>query len=241
MPLRTQPLRSVGLQRSHVDQSGDAPLELVHPPREVDDVGELLARQLGHDAAYALQPASEDLLVLGQVQGARLRGPCGVQLVDAPQQPIDRRGAVFDQVITSIDQQLQLPRLLVVGRDRQVRLTQRGTGDRRRRADWLLSRVGWLENSENVFTTGFVCVINRPRRVDETIYTAYRRSMAETTTIRVSRDTHARVTRLAAERHETVDETVSRALRALRQDAIGQELATELADDDALWLDADAG
>ena len=37
------------------------------------------------------------------------------------------------------------------------------------------------------------------------------------TTIRVSRDTHARVTRLAAERHETIDETVRSALRALRQ------------------------
>lgn len=64
--------------------------------------------------------------------------------------------------------------------------------------------------------------------------------MAETTTIRVSRDTHARVTRLAAERNETVDETVSRALRALRQDAIGQELAAELTDDETAWLHADA-
>ena len=34
--------------------------------------------------------------------------------------------------------------------------------------------------------------------------------MAETTTIRVSRDTHARVTRLAAARHETIDATVRR-------------------------------
>ena len=29
--------------------------------------------------------------------------------------------------------------------------------------------------------------------------------MAETTTIRISRETHARVTRLAAERHETIE------------------------------------
>lgn len=65
--------------------------------------------------------------------------------------------------------------------------------------------------------------------------------MGETTTIRVSRDTHARVTRLAAERHETIDETVSRALRALRQDAIGMQLATELTDEEAAWLNADAG
>jgi predicted transcriptional regulator len=62
-----------------------------------------------------------------------------------------------------------------------------------------------------------------------------------TTTIRITRDTHARVTKLAAERQETIDETVSRAIRALRQDTIGRDLATPLAHDEAAWLDADAG
>jgi hypothetical protein len=65
--------------------------------------------------------------------------------------------------------------------------------------------------------------------------------MGETTTIRVSRVTHASVTRLAIERHETIDQTVSRAIRALRQDDMGQDLASELTDDEAAWLDADAG
>lgn len=65
--------------------------------------------------------------------------------------------------------------------------------------------------------------------------------MGETTTIRISRDTHARVTRLAAERHETIDETVSRAIRALRQDAMARDLAEALTDDETAWLDADAG
>lgn len=65
--------------------------------------------------------------------------------------------------------------------------------------------------------------------------------MAETTTIRISRETHARVTRLAAERHETIDETVNRALRALRQDAMGRNLAEKLTEDEIAWLDADAG
>ncbi len=65
--------------------------------------------------------------------------------------------------------------------------------------------------------------------------------MAETTTIRISRDTHARVTRLAAERHETIDETVSKALRALRQDVMGQDLAQELTEDESARLGADAG
>ena len=77
--------------------------------------------------------------------------------------------------------------------------------------------------------------------VDDSVYTAYGCGVGETTTIRISRDTHARVTRLAAERHETIDETVSKAIRALRQDAMGRDLAAELTEDETAWLDADAG
>lgn len=65
--------------------------------------------------------------------------------------------------------------------------------------------------------------------------------MAKTTTIRISRDTHARVTRLAAERHETIDETVRKAIRALRQDSMARDLAADLTDEETAWLDADAG
>lgn len=65
--------------------------------------------------------------------------------------------------------------------------------------------------------------------------------MADTTTIRISRETHATITRLAAERHETIDETVARALRVFRQDAIGRDLAIPLTTDELAWLDAEAG
>ncbi len=65
--------------------------------------------------------------------------------------------------------------------------------------------------------------------------------MADTTTIRVSRETHATVARLAAQRRETIDETVARALRVLRQEAIGRDLAIPLTDEETTWLDADAG
>jgi len=77
--------------------------------------------------------------------------------------------------------------------------------------------------------------------VDRSVYTGYDGAMSETTTIRISRDTHARVTRLAAERHETIDQTVSKAIRALRQDAMARDLASELSDEETAWLDADAG
>ncbi|WP_068432888.1 hypothetical protein [Piscicoccus intestinalis] len=62
--------------------------------------------------------------------------------------------------------------------------------------------------------------------------------MAETTTIRISRETHARVTRLAAQRHETIDETVRQAIRALRQDELARDLTAPLTEDETAWLDA---
>jgi len=65
--------------------------------------------------------------------------------------------------------------------------------------------------------------------------------MADSTTIRISRETHARVTRLAAERHETIDETVRSAIRALRQDAMARDLAAGLTEEETAWLDVDAG
>jgi len=77
--------------------------------------------------------------------------------------------------------------------------------------------------------------------VDGSVYRPYRCLVAQTTTIRISRDTHARVTRLAAERHETIDETVRNAIRALRQDAMARDLAAELTEVETAWLDADAG
>ena len=46
---------------------------------------------------------------------------------------------------------------------------------------------------------------------------------------------------MAAERHETIDETVSKAIRALRQDAMARDLAAELTEGETAWLDADAG
>lgn len=65
--------------------------------------------------------------------------------------------------------------------------------------------------------------------------------MSDTTTIRVSRTTHAVLTRLATERRESIDQTVSRAVRSLRQDAMGRDLGSELTDEETAWLDADAG
>lgn len=65
--------------------------------------------------------------------------------------------------------------------------------------------------------------------------------MSDTTTIRISRTTHDELRRQADRRHQTVGETVSRAVRLLQQEAIGRDLAEPLSDDESSWLDADAG
>lgn len=52
---------------------------------------------------------------------------------------------------------------------------------------------------------------------------------------------HEEPKRLAERRHSTVTETVSRAVRLLRQDEIGQELERPLTDDETDWLNADLG
>jgi predicted transcriptional regulator len=64
--------------------------------------------------------------------------------------------------------------------------------------------------------------------------------MKETTTVRVDRATRDELRRLARHRNATVADTVARAVRLLRQEAMGQELAEPLADEELDWLDADA-
>lgn len=63
----------------------------------------------------------------------------------------------------------------------------------------------------------------------------------QSTSVRIDVSTHEELKRLAAELHTTVGNTVALAVRALRQDRVGAELAQPLRDDEARWLDADLG
>lgn len=63
--------------------------------------------------------------------------------------------------------------------------------------------------------------------------------MSESTTVRVDRATHEELKRLARERGTTVSEVVARAVRALRQEQMGQDLVRPLDRDESEWLDAD--
>ncbi len=63
----------------------------------------------------------------------------------------------------------------------------------------------------------------------------------QSTSVRIDVTTHEELKRLAAELHTTVGNTVSLAVRALRQDRVGADLIAPLRDDESAWLDADLG
>lgn len=61
------------------------------------------------------------------------------------------------------------------------------------------------------------------------------------TSVRVDRETHEELKKLARDLGTTVGEAVAIAARRLRQQRIGQELKTPLTEDEIDWLDADLG
>jgi hypothetical protein len=61
------------------------------------------------------------------------------------------------------------------------------------------------------------------------------------TSVRIDRDTHDELKKLARELGTTVGEAVAIATRRLRQQRIGQDLRAVLADDEVDWLDAELG
>jgi hypothetical protein len=63
----------------------------------------------------------------------------------------------------------------------------------------------------------------------------------QSTSVRIDAGTHEDLKRLAAELNTTVGNTVTLAVRALRQERIGNQLKSTLRDDEVDWLDADLG
>lgn len=61
------------------------------------------------------------------------------------------------------------------------------------------------------------------------------------TSVRIDGSTHEELKRLAAELDTTVGNTVTLAVRALRQERIGVDLQSPLRDDEVAWLDAELG
>jgi hypothetical protein len=61
------------------------------------------------------------------------------------------------------------------------------------------------------------------------------------TSVRIDADTHEELKRLAQDLGTTVGHTVTLAVRALRQDRVGDQLAQPLRADETAWLDADLG
>jgi len=63
----------------------------------------------------------------------------------------------------------------------------------------------------------------------------------QTTSVRIDTATHQDLKRLATELNTTVGNTVTLAVRALRQDRVGADLGAQLRDDEVDWLDAELG
>ena len=61
------------------------------------------------------------------------------------------------------------------------------------------------------------------------------------TSVRIDATTHDDLKRLAAELGTTVGNTVTLAVRSLRQARIGRDLRVPLSDEETAWLDADLG
>jgi len=61
------------------------------------------------------------------------------------------------------------------------------------------------------------------------------------TSVRIDTATHEELKRLASELDTTVGQTVALAVRALRQDRIGTDLAAPLREEEVAWLDAELG
>ena len=62
-----------------------------------------------------------------------------------------------------------------------------------------------------------------------------------TTSVRINGQTHEELKRLADELGTTVGRTVTLAVRALRHDRVGEQLAQPLRADETAWLDAELG
>lgn len=63
----------------------------------------------------------------------------------------------------------------------------------------------------------------------------------QTTSVRIDTATHHELKRLADQLGTTVGHAVTLAVRSLRQYRMGEELASDLREDETAWLDADLG
>ena len=63
----------------------------------------------------------------------------------------------------------------------------------------------------------------------------------QSTSVRIDVATHDDLKRLAAQLNTTVGNTVTLAVRALRQQRVGADLQAPLRDDEEAWLDAELG
>ena len=88
------------------------------------DVSELIAGQLGDQTGQGRQPGAQQFTVFGAIQRGRDGGTLGIEFMNPPTQPVDRRSPLRHKDFPPIHQQLEFTGHLVMGSDRQVRFPQ---------------------------------------------------------------------------------------------------------------------
>jgi predicted transcriptional regulator len=63
----------------------------------------------------------------------------------------------------------------------------------------------------------------------------------QSTSVRIDADTHRALKRIAQDERVSVGEAVRLAVRRYDQSSMGAQLAVEMREDEAAWLDADLG
>jgi hypothetical protein len=106
-------------------------VELDDRARERADAGDELARDTHlHFLRSTREPTPDAVKLRSRVEVASGNDEGRVELVQVPTQPLLRPPALVNEVVTMVDQQLQLPkRLLIRARPAQTRLPQRRSGD----------------------------------------------------------------------------------------------------------------
>jgi hypothetical protein len=144
-----QPFRS-RLGRIPCDAERDLALELVGVDGQRATAGYEVPRDPHLDALrFSSEPPFDAIEPDVAIQGARRNAHCGIEGVKQPPQPVLGLRALANKRLAVIDEQLDLARLLVLDRDGQIRVTERGASDRQR-----VDAVGLPERPRPATRTG---------------------------------------------------------------------------------------
>lgn len=89
--------------RHGADAFSDALGQRIDLLGEPGDVGQLRTSQFGNQTRDCDQPRAQDLAVFGSVQRCSLGGPFGIEFMDSPAQPVNRRRALCHKDFAAVN------------------------------------------------------------------------------------------------------------------------------------------